>query len=263
MAYNYIIYEKRNHTAYITLNRPERMNALGRELSWELGDALADFETDPDTWVGVITGSGDRAFCAGADLKDRAASFDSPASEQAEQRPPRPGGNISIMSGGITKPIIAAVNGVAYGAGCGMASTCDMVVAAENARFGLPEVKRSLVPLMAGSRFIRSMPRKIAAEIMLTGGTISAQEAERWGFVNRVVPMDQLMATAQQLVDQVLDCAPLAVMATKKYVLDVGVELPISVVSSLNVNTEVNGTEDQKEGPRAFVEKRKPVWKGR
>ncbi len=263
MAYSYIIYEKRNHVAYVTLNRPERMNALGRQLSWELSDALTDFETDPDTWIGIITGAGDRAFCAGADLKDRAASFDSPAPEQTEQRSSRPGGNISLMSGAITKPIIAAVNGVAYGAGCGMASTCDMIVAAEHARFGLPEVKRSLVPLMAGSRFIRSMPRKIAAEIMLTGGTISAQEAERWGFVNRVVPADQLMATAQQLVDQVLECAPLAVRATKKYVLDIGVELPISVVSNLNVNTEVNGTEDQKEGPRAFVDKRKPAWKGR
>ncbi len=263
MAYKYIIYEKRNHTSYITLNRPERMNALGRELSWELGDALSDFETDPDTWVAIITGAGDRAFCAGADLKDRAASFDAPAPEQAEQRANRPGGNISMTRGGFTKPIIAAVNGIAYGGGCGIAATCDMIVAAEHARFGLPEVKRSIIPLMAGTRFVRSMPRKIAAEIMLTGGTISAQEAERWGFVNRVVPADQLMATAQQLADQVLECAPLAVRATKKYVLDIGVELPISVVASLNVNTEVNGTEDEKEGPRAFVEKRKPVWKGR
>ncbi len=137
------------------------------------------------------------------------ASADLSPEQMAERR--KRGRSLSAILSGeleITKPLIAAANGLAYGGGCGLISTCDMIVAAEHARFGLPEARRSIIATGAGARFFRSMPRKIASQVLLTGGSISAQEAYQWGFVNKVVPAHELMQAAQSLAEEVLEAAP-------------------------------------------------------
>jgi len=261
MAYEYVIYEKKERIAYITINRPEVMNALHPPTSQELWEVWSDFRDDPEVWVAIVTGAGERAFSAGNDLKYTAAH----AGEQARQLMP-PGG-----FGGITnhfecyKPMIAAVNGFALGGGFEIALACDIIVAAENARFGLPE---PTVGLLAGAggihRLPRQIPLKIAMGMILTGRHITAEEAYRVGLVNEVVPLAELMPTAERWARDIMRCAPICIRASKEGAMK-GLDLPLHAAMNYNyyLHQVMRNSEDTREGPRAFAEKREPQWKGR
>jgi len=259
MAYQFATYETQGRIAIVTLNRPERMNALHPPAHFELHDIWNEFERDPEVWVGILTGAGDRAFSAGNDLK-----------YTAEHGPHR-GPSAASGFGGITnrtacwKPIIAAVNGHALGGGFEMALACDIIIAAENARLGLPEVRVGLMAAAGGvHRLLRMMPHKIAMGYMLTGRHMTAQEAHRWGIVNEVVPQAEVMPTALKWANEILACAPLSVRASKQAAL-MGLDHPLDIALNMNYTEalRMRYSEDTVEGPRAFAEKRPPNWQAR
>ena len=201
--------------AIFTINRPEAMNAMNPEVFKELSDVLLKFKDDDNLWVGILTGAGDRAFCAGADIKLMLPVIgglrDRPWAE-----PP------IIMRGlNLWKPLIAAVNGTALGGGLEIALACDIRVASENATFGVPEVTLGLIPAWGGTqRLPRAIPMAKAAEMLLTGKPIDAQEAFRIGLVNRVVPVAELMPTAMKMAEQICKCGPIAVQAAKQAMIE-------------------------------------------
>ncbi len=261
MGYQYATYEKKGRIAYVTVNRPEVMNALHADASRELSEIWSDFRDDPDAWVGILTGAGERAFSAGNDLKVTAAGGGSAATM----------GPVVGGFGGITnrydifKPIIAAVNGVAMGGGLEMALACDIIVAEEHARLALPEPR---VGLMAGAggvhRLPRQIPTKIAMGMILTGRHITAAEGYRIGLVNEVVPQGQAVAAAERWANEILACAPICVRASKQAAME-GMETSLEVAMSRSFDwvMRMRASEDTKEGPRAFAEKRPPRWQGR
>lgn len=249
-----ILYEKKDRVAYITLNRPEKLNAVSRELAAALLEALVDFDRDEHLWVAVITGAGERAFSAGADLSD-AAHLVAPHEWEAE---------FVRRLDGVKKPVIAAVNGYCLGVGFAVALTCDLRVASETALFGTPDQKRNTVDCYASLMLPAIVSRAVAMEILFTGEMINAREAYRAGLVNRVAAPAALITETERLVQQVLQNGPLALQACKELVkrgrtaaLDEGLSLfkkeALRVLSS----------EDTVEGVSAFLEKRAPVWKGR
>ena len=259
MAYEFATYEKEGRIATVTINRPERMNALHPPANLELHDIWNDFQNDPEVWIGILTGSGERAFSAGNDLKYTAEH----------------GMNMVRVGesgfGGLAKrtdcwkPIIAAVNGFALGGGFEMALACDIIIAAEHARLGLPEPR---VGLMAGAggvhRLPRMMPQKIAMGYILTGRHMTAQEAHRWGIVNEVVPLADLMPTVHRWAQDILEGAPLSIRASKQAaMMGLGHPLDIALNLEYSQSTAMRRSEDIVEGPKAFAEKRKPNWKGR
>jgi len=259
MAYEFATYEKHGRIAVVTLNRPERLNALHPPAHLELHEIWNDFECDPEVWVGILTGAGDKAFSAGNDLKYTA------------QHGPNTGRPVESGFGGITnrttcwKPIIAAVNGFALGGGFEMALACDIIIAADQARLGLPEPRVGLMAAAGGvHRLLRMMPHKIAMGYMLTGRHMTAQEAHRWGIVNDVVPLADLMATVHQWADDILAGAPLSIRASKQAAL-LGLGQPLEIALNLNYTEalKMRYSEDTVEGPRAFAEKRPPRWHGR
>jgi enoyl-CoA hydratase/carnithine racemase len=261
MEYQYATYEKRDHVAVITISRPEVMNALHPPANEELNAIWDDFATDPDLWVAILTGAGDRAFSAGNDLKYTAAHAD----QNVRPRPPLKGG-----FGGITarfdlfKPIIAAVNGWAMGGGCEMALACDIAIAAEHARFGLPEPRVGLIAGAGGvHRLPRQIPQKIAMGMILTGTAIDATEAHRWGLVNEVVPAADVMPAAERWAAEIMQCAPLAVRGSKEAAM-IGLDLPLESALRRSYDNVQNhmASQDRTEGPRAFAEKRTPAWAG-
>jgi enoyl-CoA hydratase/carnithine racemase len=250
--------ERDGHVLIVTIQRPEVMNALHPPANAELGRVFDDFDKDADLWVAILTGAGDRAFSAGNDLKYQAA-----------------GGQLEIPEagfGGLTsrfeglKPIIAAVNGVAMGGGFEIALACDLIVASERALFALPEPRVGLAALAGGlHRLPRQLPLKVAMGIILTGRRVHAQEALQLGIVNEVVPHDDLMKAARRWADQILECAPLSVRASKESVHR-GLE-HASLRDAMQARHEAVRamvmSEDFKEGPRSFAEKRPPRWTGR
>jgi enoyl-CoA hydratase/carnithine racemase len=247
-------YKKEGRIAIITLNRPEVLNAINGELSHELNEAMKDFRDDSNLWVCIITGAGDKAFSAGADIR----GF-------------RPGPRETNIAGErvradqIWKPFIAAIHGYCLGGGLELTLTCDIRIAADDARFGLPEIKVGVIPAGGGmSRLPRFIPRAKAAEILLMGQHIDAEEAYRIGLVNKVVPRDQLMTTAMKWAESICDAGPLQTRAVKEAMIR-GYNMPLD--DSLRLEREiadrVRTTEDFVEGTRAFVEKRKPQWKGK
>ncbi len=260
MSYQYAIYGKKEHIAYVMLNRPEVMNALHYEAHLELGEIFDDFKNDDDAWVAIVTGAGERAFSAGNDLKVTAARTGT-GDHQPDQHPP---------FGGITsdfecyKPIIAAVNGYAMGGGCEIALAWDIIIAAEHARFGLPEPRVGLIAGAGGiHRLVRQVPLKQAMGMLMTGKQITAQEAYRIGLVNEVVPLSELMTTAARWAGEILEGSPLSVRLTKEAALQ---GLPYSVEEAMQRDRDgriprLLSSEDFAEGPRAS--KRKPQWKGR
>jgi crotonobetainyl-CoA hydratase len=262
MSYEHVIYEKRGHVAYVTLNRPERLNALDGRSHRELIDIFDDFADDAEAWVAIITGAGERAFCAGNDLKATAQ-----ASANGEKRVDA-GSRFGAITRGYRspKPLIAAVNGVAAGGGFEIALACDIVVAAENARFGLPEPRVGLIAGAGGiHRLTRQVPLKQAMGMLLTGRLVSAQEGYRVGFVNEVVPPRALMSAAERWAAEILECSPLLVQLTKEAVQD-GFGLPVDEAIARDWVERIPRmlrSQDYGEGPRAFAEKRKPVWTGR
>lgn len=259
-----VIYEKKGHTAYITLNRPEVMNAINIEAAQGLADAWAQVRDDPEVWTAIVTGAGDRAFSAGADLKE-IASLRMKAEEGGEMPEDILLRLVPMRKPPVFKPFIAAINGVATGGGLELALICDIRIASENARLGLREVVQSLMPGWGGTqRLPRLVPFGLALEILMTGDFVSAEEAYRIGLVNKVVPHNELMATAEAMANRLNENGPLAVRAVKEAAyrgvemsLEEGLELERSLIRNLMMS------EDAKEGPLAFMMKRKPEYKGR
>ncbi|WP_417517382.1 crotonase/enoyl-CoA hydratase family protein [Minwuia sp.] len=249
--------EKREHVFIITLNRPEARNAINGDVAEGIEAAIDAFEADDDLWVGIIASSG-KVFCAGADLK-------AISSGDAGRLSTKRGGFAGIVKRERTKPLIAAVNGAAVAGGCEIVLASDMVVAAEEAVFGVPEVKRSLVPAAGGLfRLPRAVGPAVGMELMLTGDPITAQRAHDLGLVNYVVAQADLMDKALELAGRITANAPLAVQRamqiTKRAMVDSDEEL---WKASTDAMRYLGGTEDFKEGPRAFIEKRAPVWKAK
>jgi len=259
------IYEKKDHMAILTLNRPEAMNAMNAAMRREMGQAFVDFREDNDSWVLIITGAGDRAFCAGMDLREMAAGLASrgQGEPQQPQQPREP--EISLMAGntGIWKPIIAAINGVAVGGGLETALACDIRIAADSARMGLSEPKRGIIPGGGGlARLPRLIPLGAAMEIMLTGDLITAQEAYRIGLVNQVVPAAELLTAAKKMAERMMESAPLALRAIKETVMKTR-HMSLEEALPARFGPNVMASEDAREGTAAFGQKRKPAWKGK
>ncbi len=257
MDNQYIIYEKRDHVAYVTINRPEVLNAMNPPAHEELDRIWTDFGEDPEMWIAVFTGAGDRAFCAGADLK-WAAQHPGPRRRMVT---PRGFGGLTNRFD-LYKPIIASVNGYALGGGMEMMLACDVVVAADHATFGQPEARvgRS-APFGGVLRLTRQIPMKIAMGMALTGKRISAQDAYRLGLVNEVVPLADLKAATEKWVQDMLACSPLSLRAIKEVALR-GQDMPLSMALGTNFEQTIRlwNSSHPQEGARAFAEKRKPNW---
>lgn len=257
MNYTTILTETRGRVGLVTLNRPEAMNALNQGLIRELMDALETFDRDEAVGAIVIAGN-QKVFAAGADIKEMA---DKTAREMAES---------DFISNfdrlrAVRKPVIAAVSGWALGGGCEVALACDMIVASESAKFGQPEITIGVIPGAGGTqRLPRALGKALAMEMVLNNRTLSAQEALGFGLVNRVVPVEAYLDEALKLAEEVASRAPVAVRAAKKMV-NAACELSLaeSLAEEKQEFYELFNTEDQKEGMRAFAEKRKPQWKGR
>lgn len=254
-----IEYTKEGKIAIFTINRPEALGALNVEGMRQLHNALLDFRDDENLWVGIITGTGDKVFSAGVDVKDYL-----PFVRRTTDRPwQRPAGIIRGLD--IWKPLIAACNGLTYGGGLEIALACDMMIASENATFALPEVRVGVCPGGGGTqRLPRTIPRRIAAEMLFTGKPIGAQEAYRIGLVNKVVPLDQLMPEAKKLAEAICEAAPVAVRVAKEAMMR---GLSMSLENGLRLEddfqTYIMSTKDFEEGITAFLEKRKPKFEGK
>jgi enoyl-CoA hydratase/carnithine racemase len=254
-----VLYEKRGQTIVLTLNRPEAMNAINREVRESLRESWLKFRDDDDARTLIVTGAGDKAFSAGADLKEM--------SVLQQQRHIDPAGATTaavLRNIDLWKPIIAAINGYCLAGGLELALACDIRVASDNASFALTEVTRGIIPGNGGTQILpRVVPLGMALELMFTGERIGADEAYRVGLVNRVVPQPELMAAAMALAERINESAPISVRLVKEAALK-GLDLPL--MDGLRMESLfsmfVHTTDDAREGPRAFAEKRKAVYKG-
>ena len=246
------------HLLTVTVDRPEVMNSLHPAANFELAKVFDDFAADPELWVAIITGAGDRAFSAGNDLKFQASGG------KMEIPPTGFGGLTSRYA--MNKPVIAAVNGVAMGGGFEIALACDLIIASDNASFALPEPRVGLAALAGGlHRLPRQIPVKQALGMILTGRRVAADEGNALGFVNEVVPQSDLMGTARKWAEMILECSPMSIRASKEAVyagLDEA-NLEAAVQGKYDAVHAMIKSDDFVEGPMAFAQKRKPEWKGR
>jgi crotonobetainyl-CoA hydratase len=254
--------ERRGNVLIITINRPDARNAINAAVSTAVGDALAAAQADPDVRVVVLTGAGDKSFCAGADLKAISRGENLFHPEHPEY------GFAGYVSHFIDKPTIAAVNGTALGGGTELALASDLVVAEERAKFGLPEVKRGLIAAAGGVfRIVDQLPRKVGLEMILTGEPMTSTDALRWGLINQVVPDGTVVDAAVALAERIAGNAPLAVQASKRVAhgVDDGVITGDKVGwdRTMREMKVVFRSEDAMEGPLAFAQKRQPVWKAK
>ena len=248
--------ERDGRLLIVTLNRPERYNALHFPAHFELAEVWDEFAADPELWVAIVTGAGDKAFCAGNDLRFQA---------EGNVRKRCPTGFAGLTERyDLNKPVIAAVNGFAMGGGFETALACDLIVAAENAIFALPEPR---VGLMAGAGGVHRLPRiigqKRALGMILTGRRVGAEEGRELGFVNEVVPEGEAVAGARRWAEQILECAPISIRASKEAVYAGANEatLQTAIARTYEEQHVLIGSADYIEGPKAFAEKRPPVWR--
>jgi crotonobetainyl-CoA hydratase len=260
MAYDFVKVDRDGPVTTITLNRPDVMNALHSPAHFELGEAFDAFAADSEQWVAIVTGAGERAFSAGNDLKHQAGGgkMGSP-----------PSGFAGLTSRfDLTKPVIAAVNGVAMGGGFEIALACDLIIASEDAVFALPEPKVGLAALAGGlHRLPRQIGLKRAMGMILTARRVSAKEGEALGFVNEVVAPGELMAAAERWAKLICECSPMSIRASKEAVLkgldEPSLEAAIKGQGGYEAVAALFKSEDFVEGPLAFSQKRAPQWKGR
>ena len=256
MTYENILTRVEGRAGVVQLNRPKALNALNRELMTELMDALEGYDRDPAVGCMVVVGS-DRAFAAGADIKEMATA--TPASMMTNSF-------IDLWDRlrAMSKPIIAAVSGFALGGGCELAMACDMIVAAETAQFGQPEINLGVIPGAGGTqRMTLAVGKAVAMEMVLNGRYLSAAEAQHYGLVNRVYPVEVYLAEAVRLANEIAARAPVAVRLGKEAV-NAAFEMPLraGLDHERRLFYLLFGTTDQKEGMDAFVNKRKPQWTG-
>ena len=254
-----VLFEKINqHIGLVTINRPKAMNAVNGEVAQGIAALVDQTEADDDIWVVILTGAGDRAFCAGADLKEI-----SRGNARSLSVPEKGFGGLVYAKR--TKPWIAAVGGFALAGGTELALACDMIVASEKSKFGLPEVTRGIVAAAGGVfRLPRVLPKAIAMEYIATGKHIPVEQALQFGMINRLVPDGQHLAAAIELATTITQNAPIAVresLSVARQALNLEDKELIDLMQKASY--KVFQTEDAKEGPLAFVEKRKPMWKGR
>lgn len=270
MDYQNIVVEREERLFIITINRPQALNALNPATNFELQDAFDEFEQDSDLWVAIITGAGETAFSAGGDIREMAKARLSGARDQHEYDIPEKGYGGLTARYTLTKPVIAAVNGLALGGGLEVVLASDIVVAAEHATFGLPEPKIGVAALAGG---MHQLPRQIglkpAMEMLLTGDPIDAKRTYELGLINQVVPANQVMNSARKMADRILSCSPSSVQATKQCALQ-GLAFA-SVKEAITAQERgdferynaMYTSDDLTEGVVAFTEKRRPVWRGR
>lgn len=258
--YETLIVEKQDRVAIVKINRPDKLNALNAKVIEELGDVFTKLKDDPEIFVIILTGSGEKAFSAGADISGF-PDLDAVKGREFAIR----GQKVFSLIENLGKPVIAAVNGYALGGGCELCMACTIRIASENAKFGQPEVNLGIIPGYGGTqRLPRLVGKGRALELILTGRIIDANEAYHIGLVSKVVPQDKLMEEAMNLAKTLLGKGPIAL---KLAIEAVNRGLDVSIEEGLKIEADLFGltcaTEDQKEGAKAFLEKRKPEFKGR
>ncbi|MDF1795106.1 MAG: enoyl-CoA hydratase-related protein [Coxiellaceae bacterium] len=257
--------EQNGHTLYITINRPEVLNALSPMVYHELSLVLDELEANDDLWLGVLTGAGERAFSAGRDLKQMAAI--AKGSDEEKKAEAELWKDTTRLTDRFyySKPLVAKLNGLAFGGGFELALACDIVVAAEHVQMGLPEPRRGLIAMAGGvHRLPRQIGLKAAMGYLLTGRPMTAQRGYELGLVNEVVPAKELDQAVERWVNDMLLCAPLSLRSTKQCVMQ-GLNHPLEQAMQKNYSWEEKrkASEDTLEGPRAFAEKREPKWQGK
>ncbi len=251
-----LVREQRGNVLVLRLNRPEARNALSGELVSELGLGFDDAEQDPGIRCVVLTGTGDRAFCAGMDL----AAFASGSAGEVDPRGTAAFGR--FMAGGVTLPVVGAAQATAVAGGFELLLACDIVVASDAAKFGLPEVKRGLFPAGGGVFLGTRVPLAIALELTLTGDLVDATRAAALGLVNEVVPAGDVLDAAIRLAERIARNGPLALQATKQMVRAAVADYAGALALQDEWQPKVFGSNDAREGATAFIEKRDPVWTG-